>query len=424
MKLNVRLQFLIIICALLCAVQAGVSASEVQSAAEKAKFERSRDTHEIDESRYFPTPKGESPTETVDKAAERQIEDSVKPDDTGAGVAPGTGTVMVQTKEKQDASRESTKVGRDNPADNFQVPSTKEVQRPTVALALGGGGARGAAHIGVLRVLKEANIPIDYIVGNSMGSIIGGLYSAGVPLDDIEAFMVSGKLRKAYMPGSVVLKLLTSPVEKMMNPFRKHYAGLWSGKKFAKFLEKQLPEKMVNVEDTEIPFSAVATNLIDGKAYRISDGKLSTAIRASSTIPTILQPVAIGDKVYVDGGVRANLPASAARDTGAKIVIAVLVDEPLRELPASRFRHLKAIAERLGDVMLAVADSRQLPFADIIINPDVSGVAVLSKNGEDARKAIIAGETATRKALPEIKKRLYGQASGVAAKDKESQLTK
>jgi NTE family protein len=239
-----------------------------------------------------------------------------------------------------------------------------------------------------------------------MGSVVGGLYAAGVSLDDIEKIMVNGSLRKAYMPGMIPPKLLISPLEKLMHPVKKHYAGLWTGKKFAQFLERQLPAKIVNVEDTHIPFSAVATNLIDGKAYRISDGKLSTAIRASSTIPALLQPVAIGDKVYVDGGVRANLPASAARDTGADIVIAILVDEPLRKLPAKRFQHLGGIAERLGDVLLAVADARQLPFADVIINPDVSGLSVINANADAVRKAILAGELATRKALPEIKNRL------------------
>jgi NTE family protein len=208
------------------------------------------------------------------------------------------------------------------------------------------------------------------------------------------------------MPGMIPPKILISPLEKLMHPFKKHYAGLWTGKKFGKFLEKQLPPGIENVEDTIIPFSAVATNLIDGKAYRISDGKLSTAIRASSTIPPLLQPVSIGDKVYVDGGVRANMPASAARDTGADIVIAILVDEPLRILPAKRFQKLSGIIGRLGDVMLAVADARQLPFADVIINPDVSGLPVINGDADDARKAILAGDVATRKALPYILKRL------------------
>ncbi len=399
-----------------------ISVSLAQQQSEDSVAERSRDTHAIDVFPNFDVPHGEAPTKTVEKAAERQIEESIAADkNTTEAVEPsGTGKVIVTTKQKQDASGESTNVGRDNPQDQFQVPTALEVRRPTVALALGGGGVRGGAHVGVLRVLKEQGIPIDYIVGNSMGAIVGGLYAAGVSIDDIEKIMLNGSLRKSYM-GMIPPKLLISPLIKLRHPFKKHYAGLWTGNKFGRFLEKQLPAGIENVEDTPIPFSAVATNLIDGKAYRISDGKLSTAIRASSTIPPLLQPVAIKDKVYVDGGVRANLPASAARDTGADIVIAVLVDEPLRELPATQFRKISGIIGRLGDVMLAVADARQLPFADVIINPDVSGLPVLNGSADDARKAVLAGEMATRKAMPEIKKRMLRQIKrGAVAATKSS----
>lgn len=357
---------------------------------------RSKDTHAIDET---------TPTKTVENEAQRQIEESLDvPEEEAAAL--NSGKVISTTKEKAAASGESTFIGKDDPDVNGKLQKTKKGNRPSIALALGGGGARGAAHIGVLRVLSEAGIKIDYIVGNSMGAIVGGLYAAGVPLDRIEAMVLDGSLRKAYKPGMIPPTILLNPTERLLHPFRKHYAGLWSGKKFGQFLEKQLPDGVQNIEDTPIPFSAVATNLLDGKAYRISDGKLSTAMRASSTIPSILQPVAIGDRVYVDGAVRANMPASGARDTGADIVIAVLVDNPLTILPAKEFRSLSGILGRMTDVMLAVADARQLPFADIVINPDVSGIGVVNGTRDDAKKAILAGETATKKALPDIKKRL------------------
>lgn len=372
--------------------------------------ERSKDTHVIDELPNFDIPVGEEPTKTVEKAAQRQIEDSIEADRKQVLEPTEGGQFMESAKQKLDASRTSTDIGKDNPEDDLKVPSNIKVRRPTVALALGGGGARGAAHIGVLRVLREEGVPIDYIVGNSMGSVVGGLYASGVSLEHIEEIVKNGTLSKSYMPGWLPPKILISPLAKLLHPFRKHYAGLWTGKKFGQFLERQLPEGIQNVEDTPIPFSAIATNLIDGKAYRISDGRLSSAIRASSSIPPLLQPVAIGDKVYVDGGVRANLPASAARDTGADIVIAILVDEPLQILPATRFLHLSGIVERLGDIILAVADARQLPFADIVINPDVSGLPVIRGTPADASKAILAGETATRKALPAIRRRLLAAA--------------
>jgi NTE family protein len=293
------------------------------------------------------------------------------------------------------------------PADRKKMPAKTADGRPTVALALGGGGARGAAHIGILRVFQEEGIPIDYIVGNSMGAIVGGLYCAGTSLNDITDCLENGSLQHAYMPSSLPIKILTSSASKMLHPFSsKHYAGLWSGKKLTRYLDNVLPRPNMDVSETQIPFSAVATNLLDGKAYRISSGRLSTAIKASSAISPLIQPVALNDKVYVDGGVRANLPASAARDTGAGVVIAVLIDEPLQKVPAKRFRHLKNIGSRMADIVLAIADERQLQFADIVINPDVSGISILSKKSSDAEKAIHAGELAARQALPGLRQKL------------------
>ena len=394
------------------------SASDAEAPAqiEKRVFERSKDTHSIDELPKFDAQEPDSAPENIEKTAEEQIKQSLKEGTLEKQNPQTSGKVIVNHQQKLDAASESTRVLSQDEQDKLAPLASEVSRRPTVALALGGGGARGAAHIGVLRVLKEAGITVDYIVGNSMGAIVGGLYSAGVPLNNIEKIMLDDSLRTAYMPGPIPPKLLISPLAKIMHPLKKHYAGLWSGKNFSKFLDKQLPSNVVNIEDTPIPFSAIATNLIDGKAYRISNGRLSTAIRASSTIPPLLQPVAIDDKVYIDGGVRANLPASAARDTGADIVIAVLVDEPLRKMPAKKFRHLSGIAERMGDVMLAVADARQLPFADLIINPDVSGLPVINGHAEDARKAIAAGDAATRKALPVIEKILATKLAQVQAR--------
>lgn len=383
------------------AISLNTACALAEPAVSEPKVSRSSDSHVIDELPVFDKQDQEAPTRTVEKQAQQQIKESIQ----SPGIKDDKGTVKLITTPRQqsDASREATKIERDTPADECQVV---KVTRPTIALALGGGGVRGAAHIGVLRVLKEEGIPIDYIVGNSMGSIVGGLYASGVPLDEIEKFMIDDSLHKAYLPSPIPLKVLTSPLEKLLHPMRKHYAGLWSGNKLGVFLEKHLPKEIQNVQDTIIPFSAVATNLIDGKAYRISDGKLSTAMRASSTIPGLLQPVAIGDKIYIDGGVRANLPASAARDTGADLVIAVLVDEPLRKKPATHFQNYRGILSRFGDVMLAVADARQLPNADIVINPDVSGLPVLMVHKGDARRAIDAGAVATRKVIPELRRRL------------------
>lgn len=116
--------------------------------------------------------------------------------------------------------------------------------------------------------------------------------------------------------------------------------------------------------------------------------------------------MALDGKVLIDGGVRANLPASAAKDTGAGLVIAVLVDEPMQLLPAKQFLHLKNIAARMSDIVLAIAVERQLQFADVVINPNVSGIPILSDDPIDVQKAIKSGELAARKAIPELRRRL------------------
>ena len=284
----------------------------------------------------------------------------------------------------------------------FQV--RKHSERKTMALALGGGGVRGAAHVGVLRVLEREKIPIDYIVGNSMGAIVGGLYSAGVGFDELCDEQSFKDFRKSYVP-TWSAKVFRLPLSAMFR-FRKGPIGVMTGRRYQSFLEKHIPKGKEKIEDLNIPFSAVVTNLIDGQAYRISEGDLATAMRASSTLAPLIRPVEIGDKLCVDGGVRANLPASAARDTGADIVVAVLVDDPLRKIPEKRLRHYRAVTERMADIVLAVTDEHQLQFADIVISPDVSGISIFSNKKGDISRAMRAGEVAARKALPLIRQKM------------------
>lgn len=293
----------------------------------------------------------------------------------------------------------------------------KEEKRKSVALALGGGGARGAAHIGVLKVLQREGIPIDYIVGNSMGAIIGGFYASGSTPEELEKRALDGSIRKAYMPGGIPPRLLMAPIIKVRSLFTKEYAGLFTGKKFEKYLRDIIPDDQEDLEHTKIRFSAVATNLLDGRSYRLSKGDLPRAMRASASISPLLQPVEIDDKLYVDGGVRTNLPAFSARDTGADIVIAVLVDEPLVQEPKKRFRSIKNTTIRLADIVLAVTDAHQLKFADVVVSPNVQGISILSNKKSDYKRAIAEGEKATERALPEIRK-LLGMSSKVAATEK------
>jgi NTE family protein len=318
---------------------------------------------------------------------------------------------MVQRKDKEKANTDANKVVPQASDPKEKLPKYSQGQ-PTLALALGGGGARGAAHIGVIKVLNEAGINIDCIAGNSMGSVVGGLYAAGVPLEEIQTIMENKSLRKSYVPTSLAVRLLAGPLVYLQHPFRKHYAGLWSGDKYQKFLEQKIPADKLHFENLRVSFYAVAANLLDGKAYTIHSGNLASAIHASSALFPLLRPVPIGDKVYIDGGIRANLPAYAARQTGANIVCAVLVDEPIRELPAEKFFKVKGVASRMVDITVAVNDDHQLQFADIVINPDVSKIPILSKSKKDVAFAEKAGELAARRALPALTKMMNDRRTG------------
>ena len=276
---------------------------------------------------------------------------------------------------------------------------------PTIALALGGGGTRGAAHLGVLRVLQRENIPIDYIAGSSMGAIVGGLYSAGVPLNHIEKMIDNNKMQKAYLPRRICTSIMLSFVGRIKHLFRqKPYAGIFSGKKFAKFIIDCVPQEKRNIESLDIPFCAVVTNLRDGQAYRLTKGDLGKALLASAAIPPMVRPVEIDGNLFVDGAIRANVPTVPAEQFNPGLIIAVSVDEELKPVDIKNFTSLKSIANRVASIVLTVVDAFHLQKADVAIVPDVSGITILSDNPEDVRKAIKAGEDAAEASLPEIRK--------------------
>ncbi len=288
------------------------------------------------------------------------------------------------------------------PETNNRVPRN----RPTIALALGGGGIRGAAHIGVLRVLLKEGIPIDYIAGCSMGSIVGGMYCAGISLDDIEKVMADKSLQNAFAPGWLSVALIIYPLKKwtcILTFQKRPYAGLFTGKKFRAFLNKRLPKDKEQIENLDIPFVAVVTNLLDGKAYKLAKGDLADCILASSAVPPIMRPVEINGNLYIDGGARSNVPVVSAKQFGADIVIAVSADAILKTEELRRFTSARHTANRVLDIVMAVVDEHHLQMADLAILPDVSDIPLFSKRKKYVAPAIKAGEEAACKALPEIR---------------------
>ncbi len=245
-----------------------------------------------------------------------------------------------------------------------------------------------------------------------MGSVVGGLYAAGLPVDSIEHKFVSLQLMKAFVTVPIHVRMVTTPIFQLPRFVGiKEYDGMYRGKHFAEFLDNSVPPSARNLEDLRIPFGAVALNLLDGQVYTLRKGDLGQAIQASSAIPVLKKPVELGGKLFVDGGVTTNLPVAQVREIGAKIVIAVDVDERFEPEEVDSFKQNGSVVHRVMTLHLSSVDEKQLKAADIIIHPQVNGIGMISMQKSDVRDAIAAGEKAAREAMPEIKRKL--EAAGI-----------
>jgi len=280
--------------------------------------------------------------------------------------------------------------------------------RPKIGLALGGGGMRSAACVGVLKVLDDEGIPVDVLVGSGMGAVVGGLYSAGVTPKHIEEQFTEKKLMSAYLTIPLKLRMLIIPL--FYSPRLvgiEPYDGLYRGKKFATYLNKQVPETERNIEDLKVPFGAVAVNLLDGKTVTLSKGNLGKALQASAAIPALRKPVKLSDGIheglYVDGGVLVNIPVTEAKKLGADIVIAVSVDESLGAVAEKDFHKIGSVSHRVITLHFKKVDADQLAQADYVIRPNVDGIGMVSTKSSEAKRAVESGEMAARSAIPAIR---------------------
>lgn len=286
--------------------------------------------------------------------------------------------------------------------------------RKKVGLALGGGGTRGAAHVTVLKVLKENGIPIDYIAGTSMGAVVGGMYAAGVPLNDIESKFKDCSLMKSFMTVPLGVRIVAAPIMLLPRLWSHPYDGLYRGNKFRNYLVDSMPSTGKNIEDLKIPYCAVALSLIDGKPHRISSGSLGYAMQASSAVPGLRKPVEINNNLFVDGGVAANVPVNQCREMGADIVIAVCVDERFDGQTLNHFRKIGSVSKRMVTWDLYDMDERLMSGADIVIHPNVNGIGLISTKKSDAKKALAAGTSAAQEMIPAIKRKLEEAGVGMA----------
>jgi NTE family protein len=280
--------------------------------------------------------------------------------------------------------------------------------RPRVALAMAGGGTRGVAHIGVLRVLQREGIPIDCIAGTSIGAIVGGLYAAGVPLEKIESIFRTKSILRHFdtVPISVRVALIPALLLPRLIGIRP-YDGLYRGGIFRNFLSDLPSPDKRNLEDLKHPvFWAVCSNLLDGYPYVIKEGNLGTALQASSAIPLLRRPVDYGDALLVDGGIVENLPVTEARKMGCDFVIAIDIDQAVPILPKKDFRKFGSVSKRSINMNLRALDQPQVKAADLVIAPDLGDIGLLSHSLADANRAIKAGEAAAEKAVPTIRAEL------------------
>lgn len=290
------------------------------------------------------------------------------------------------------------------PADNSSVAAPKSSRRPKIGLALGGGGSRGAAHVGVLKVLKEENIPIDMIAGTSIGSVVGGFYAAGVSLDQIGEVFEKRIFTKEFTPKPILHIAMEPAVLSLRLLGRKPYDGLYNGVKFRKYANSVTNSR--TIEQLSIPYAAVVTNVVTGESCRLTQGDLGLAMQASTAVPELKQPVQIGEKLFCDGGLINNVPVSHVREMGADFVIAVDIDEKLKDTPLDKFRGLGSMGRQALKIQLSTFDMPNRKNADIFLNPDTTGINLVSFKKGDGQRGIAAGIEAARAAMPEIKRKL------------------
>ncbi len=281
--------------------------------------------------------------------------------------------------------------------------------RPKVGIALSGGGAKGLAHIGALKVLEEAGVQIDCIAGTSIGSIVGALYAIGYRSDEIERLALSTDW--VDLLTDEVSRRYVAMEEKIWDgrymgsfPISKKGvqlpSGLIAGQKISNFLSK-LTWSVHHISDFKqlpIPFTCLATDIGTGEAVPIDSGFLPDAIRASMAIPTVFTPVKLQNRLLVDGGLVRNLPAEDVQRLGADIIIGIDVSFTL--LPVENITSFLDIITQSLSFVEAQSRLKQHELCDILIQPDISGLTMFSFM--EAEDIIKRGEEAARQMLPQL----------------------
>jgi predicted acylesterase/phospholipase RssA/CRP-like cAMP-binding protein len=252
--------------------------------------------------------------------------------------------------------------------------------RPRIALALGSGSARGAAHVGVIKVLEEAGIPIDMIAGTSVGAFIGALYAGGQPVSAFERVLPTVRWRQLVRPAL--------PLN-----------GFVDNHPMVRFVERYIGP--AEFRDLRIPFAAVASDAVNGEAHILNKGKVSHAICASTAIPGVMKPVKYGERLLLDGAVAHPVPVALAKSMGADLVIAVDLSTPVHAKREPG--HFVATILNTIDIMSRRMTRDELQLADIVLNPKLENASVSFKS---SASSIEAGARAAREALPDLQRKI------------------
>ncbi|MEF7617393.1 patatin-like phospholipase family protein [Aquincola sp. MAHUQ-54] len=259
-------------------------------------------------------------------------------------------------------------------------PPPAPARPPRVGLALGGGAARGFAHIGVIQVLEEAGIKPDLVVGTSAGSLVASMYAAG---------------RSGAELATVALAMDESAITDWAFPGR----GLIRGEALARYVRAQTGGRPI--EQLPVPLGIVATDLDSGQPVLFQRGDAGTAVRASSAVPAVFQPVTIGGREYVDGGLASPVPVRFARQMGAELVVAVDISTAPDGNPTGDA--MRMLLQTFA-IMSRSINTFELRDADVVIRPKLVGVS--SADFTVRKRAIAAGREAALAQLPALKQRL------------------
>lgn len=291
--------------------------------------------------------------------------------------------------------------------DAISVIDPENASRPKIGLALGGGGARGLAHVGVIKVLEELRIPVDFIAGTSGGALVGGLYAAGLSAAEIEAAVLAIDWDDLFSdkPNRRVLSFRRKQDDRSdFFDFEIGFRGIIptlppgviAGQKLAlafKFPQIQTTTSL-DFDSLAIPYRAVATDIETGEMVVLSSGGLVRAIRASMSVPGVFTPVRMGGRLLVDGGLVRNIPVDIVEQMGADVIITSDVSDPLDATRDEDMLSMFGVAQQALRVLVRNNSSSLLSRSDVVVSVDLEGYT--SADFKEAQAIILRGETSAR----------------------------